>query len=78
VKGDFVFHHLPLSSIMTYIGRWYGFDTSYTDEALMENTYTGALRKEYSRDFVFDLLETTTQLKLNINQEDRHVVVSHR
>lgn len=79
VEGTFVFSHLSLSSIMTYLGRWYGFDTTFTSDALKENTYTGALKREYSRDFAFSLLETTTNLSItNQQHEERHVVVSHR
>lgn len=78
VDGVFVFSHLPLSSIMTYLGRWYGFETTFAEEALMENTYTGALSREYSQDFVFGLLEKTTRLHITKQLEGRHVVVRHQ
>ncbi|MDO5035376.1 MAG: FecR domain-containing protein [Porphyromonas sp.] len=78
VNGIFIFKHLPLSSIMQYLERWYGFNTIYMDDAFKQNTYTGALRREYSREFVFELLETTTELKINNKPEDRYVVMQHR
>lgn len=78
VDGIFVFSRLSLSSIMTYLGRWYGFETTYTDDILKHNTYTGALSREYSQDFVFGILEKTTKLKITKQLEGRHVVVSHR
>lgn len=78
VDGTFIFQHLPLSAIMEYAGRWYGFETIYAEESLKHNTFTGALKKEYSEDFVFDVLEKTTRLKINHQPENRRVTVSHR
>lgn len=78
VEGKFVFSHLPLSSIMAYLGRWYGFETEYADDSLRDNSYTGALSKEYSKDFVFGVLEKTTRLKIINQYEGRRVVVNHR
>ena len=63
---------------MTYLGRWYGFETEYADDSLRDNTYTGALSKTYSKDFVFGVLEKTTRLKIINQYEGRQVVVNHR
>lgn len=78
VDGVFIFEHLPLSAIMEYAGRWYGFETGYTDESLKSHTFTGALRREYSEDFVFDILEKTTRLNITHQPESRRVIVSPR
>lgn len=78
VEGKFIFHHLPLSAIMDYLGRWYGFETIYADESLKATTFTGALRRDHREDFVFEVLEKTTRLKISYHPESRQVIISRR
>lgn len=78
IEGKFVFSHLSLDSVMSYLERWYGFDTIFLDEEIKEYTYTGALSRDFSEDFIFSILQKTTRLKITHEPESHQVTVGRR
>lgn len=78
VNGEFIFDTMPLSQIMAHLERQFDFSTTYASPDLKERTYTGAFRKNFTRDYIFSLLEKTTNLNVVQNEEERKVTLTSR
>lgn len=65
-KGLFIFNRLDLKSIMAQLNRWYDMNVTFEDPAVEAYTFTGAINKKYTKEQIFDLIEKTTQIKIEV------------
>lgn len=65
-KGLFIFNKLDLKSIMAQLNRWYDMNVTFEDPAVEAYTFTGAINKKYTKEQIFDLIEKTTQIKIEV------------
>lgn len=61
-RGLFVFEDMDLKRIMAQLSRWYDFEVVFDTPELLGFRFTGVLDKKYERDYVFSLLQMTTDI----------------
>lgn len=65
-KGLFMFNNLDLNSIMKQLNRWYNIDVTFADSSIENYTFTGVINKKYSKEYIFSIIEKTTQIKIEV------------
>ncbi len=67
-KGIFSFERMPLSEIMHRLSSWYDFDVDFETTELEQYTFTGQIERSYSKEYIFKLIEKTTDIEISINE----------
>lgn len=78
INGDFVFNRMPLAQIMAHLERKYDIKAQFSADSLKKMTYTGVFKKDFSKDYIFSLLEKTTNLKIIHTDSGHTVTISTR
>lgn len=76
-RGWFIFDDLDLKSIMKYLERWYDIRTEFKSAELEKITFTGAIERKYEKEYIFNLLEKTTDINI-YTAEDGKVVIEKK
>lgn len=66
--GRLVFDNCPLEDILTNLGRWYSFDTFYTNPATKEIPFSLNIRKHEKFSEVLELMQKTGKIHFDINK----------
>ncbi len=69
-KGLFMFDNLDLKSIMKQLNRWYNLDVTFADSEVAAYTFTGVINKNYSKEYIFSIIEKTTQIKIEVKNDN--------
>lgn len=69
-KGLFMFDNLDLRSIMKQLNRWYNLDVTFADSEVAAYTFTGVINKNYSKEYIFSIIEKTTQIKIEVKNDN--------
>ena len=69
-RGLFMFNKLDLKSIMTQLNRWYNINVTFDDPAIESYTFTGVINKQYSKEQIFRLIEKTTQISIEVRNDN--------
>ena len=64
--GVFVFDNMPLEQITERISRWYNIKIEFTGNAAKQLRFTGSIEKENTLNKVLKLIETSTNVKFEI------------
>lgn len=67
--GTFFFENESLEKILHKVGRWYNFETNFTDPKLMHVTFTGLVSKEFPAKRLLDMISKSTKIKYEIIQD---------
>lgn len=74
-KGLFMFDNLDLKSIMKQLNRWYNLDVTFVDSEIAAYTFTGVINKNYTKEYIFSIIEKTTQIKIEV-KNDNTILIS--
>ncbi len=75
INGKFYFEEgATLEQITRQLQRWYDVDFFFTSERVKKIVFAGVIRKEYTANEIFSIIEKTTRVKFNVN--GRTVMVS--
>lgn len=66
--GRLVFDNCPLEDILTNLGRWYSFDTFYTNPAIKKIPFSLNIRKHEKFSEVLELMQKTGKIHFDINK----------
>ena len=66
-NGDFVMHQQKLSQIMRSLERWYNIEVVYSESVELNQTFSGSVSRSKNISEILSVLESTKQLKFNIN-----------
>lgn len=76
IKGKFYFDEMPLEDIMKQLARWYDIEVFFAAQELKSYEFTGLIRKDFSAERVFEIIEKTTQVKFHV--KGRSVIVNYK
>lgn len=65
-RGEFKFRDMPLCEILKRLGRWYGYDVRFEDAAMKYQRFSGAAEKNRPLEYVLDIMEHVTDIKLSL------------
>ena len=65
-KGVFIFENETLEEIMKQLGRWYGTQTIYQNQALKEYRFTGYVNRFDNISTILKMIEKSYNIKFNI------------
>ncbi|WP_430815627.1 FecR family protein [Carboxylicivirga sp. RSCT41] len=71
--GVFRFEEMTLQQMADKLGRWYDVDFFFANEDVKGKRFTGAVRRETNFEFFINLIEETTQVKIDV--KDKTVLV---
>lgn len=75
VDGKFYFEEgATLEEISEQLKRWYDIDFFFSSERVKHFVFAGVIKKEYTANEIFSIIEKTTRVKFNVN--GRTVIVS--
>ncbi|WP_065218764.1 MULTISPECIES: FecR family protein [Butyricimonas] len=75
VDGKFYFEEgATLEEISEQLRRWYDIDFFFASEQVKHFVFAGVIKKEYTANEIFSIIEKTTRVKFNVN--GRTVIVS--
>ena len=66
MNGVFKFDNMRLEDIMTKLGRWYGCEINFTDEASKNRRMSGVARKERPMNEFLEIMQKVTGLQFDI------------
>ena len=76
IEGKFYFDEMPLENIMKQLARWYNIEVFFVAQELKSYEFTGLIRKDFSAERVFEIIEKTTQVKFHV--KGRSVIVNYK
>ncbi|WP_405291774.1 FecR family protein [Algibacter sp. Ld11] len=68
-KGVFSFDNMPLENIMKVLARWYDVDVVFANPNLMNEHFTGVLRKNQNIEDILNSIQTTNNIAYEINNK---------
>lgn len=66
INGDFYFEEMPLENIMEQLCRWYDIEVFFTRQDLKSYKFTGVIRKDFTAEQIFKVIEKTTCVKFRV------------
>ncbi len=66
--GKFVFANETLEEIMTRLGRWYDFETEFTDAEIKYYHFSGTLKRYENISEILKMMELTTKIKFEFKE----------
>lgn len=72
IKGSFFFENERLDRILQKMGRWYNFETDFTDPELESITFTGLASKDFPVKSLLDRISKSTNVKYIITQDEKN------
>ncbi len=66
IEGKFYFEEMPLESIMDQLRRWYDIEVFFSGQDLKAYEFTGVIRKDFTAEQIFGIIEKTTGVKFNV------------
>ena len=76
IDGKFYFNDMTLENIMSQLQRWYDIEVFFVDEELKSYPFTGVIRRDFTAGQIFEIIEKTTRVKLNVR--GKCVTVNHK
>jgi len=76
IDGKFYFNDMTLENIMSQLQRWYDIEVFFTDEELKFYPFTGVIRRDFTAEQIFEIIEKTTRVKFNV--KGKCVTVNHK
>ena len=65
-EGLFDFEEMPLEELCTRLGRWYDAEFRFVDESARRRTFTGAVKRDNSLQFMLDFIERTSSARFRV------------
>lgn len=76
IDGKFYFEEMPLEVIMEQLRRWYDIEVFFAGQDLKLYEFTGVIRKDFTAEQIFEIIEKTTQVKFHAR--GRSVTVNYK
>lgn len=72
--GNYYFENERIETILKTISRWYNFEYEFQNQAAKEIQFTGSISREQKIETIFQIIEETQQIKMNIY--DKKLVIN--
>ena len=73
VNNEYIFRNAPLSEILTQIGHWYEFQTTYETPSLQEKRFSFTIGRDASLDQIIRFINSTEEVYIERMNTSIHI-----